>query len=331
MTGSRVRPSEWIAMMRLGLFFAVCGTLLCGCAAADTGRSVSTCPVESATDSILPFRDRYCSSHGPSDPPSFAGVTEGDETSLLKVLNMVYKNSRDHVAVLFYASWCPFSRAFRPSFSVLSSSYPTIPHFAIEESSVRPSILSKYGVHGFPTLFLLNSTVRVRYRGNRTLDSLHAFYHDITGMESASGEKISVTQVGHQLDHDKLDTVEQESCPFEWARSPEKLFKEETYLALATAFVLLRLLYFAFPTLLCFAQFTWRRHIQNVRLVSLLEHPRVSFNRMVQLFNSLKEPCKKRNLQEGAMNARAWASKSLATVSLGDASTSRSAVVTECH
>lgn len=43
------------------------------------------------------------------------------------------------------------------------------------------SILSKYGVHGFPTLFLLNSTMRVRYHGSRTFGSLVAFYSDVTG------------------------------------------------------------------------------------------------------------------------------------------------------
>lgn len=43
------------------------------------------------------------------------------------------------------------------------------------------SILSRYGVHGFPTLFLLNSTMRVRYHGARTINSLVAFYNDVTG------------------------------------------------------------------------------------------------------------------------------------------------------
>ena len=63
---------------------------------------------------------------------------QGDEVSLQKALNMVHKNNREYVAVLFYASWCPFSRIFRPVFSILSSLHPSIPHFAIEESSVRP-------------------------------------------------------------------------------------------------------------------------------------------------------------------------------------------------
>ena len=151
------------------------------------------------------------------------------------------------------------------------------------------------------------------------------------GIKTAFLDEGSVDKIGRASHHEKYDTPEQESCPFSWARSPENLLREETYLALATTFVLLRLFYFTFPTMLAFAQFTWRRHVQNMRLGSLLEHPRayLNLNRAIQLFNSLKEPCKKSNLQEGAMNARAWASKSLATVSIGDASTSRGAPVRE--
>lgn len=58
-------------------------------------------------------------------------------------------------------------------------------------------------------------------------------------------------------------------------------------------------------------------------LRGLLEHPLAFMNRVIQLFRSLKEPRKRSNLQEGAMNAKAWASKSLASVSFGDASASR--------
>lgn len=63
---------------------------------------------------------------------------KGDEVSLQRVLNMVHRNTHDYVAILFYASWCPFSAIFRPSFSILPSLYPSIPHFAIEESVIRP-------------------------------------------------------------------------------------------------------------------------------------------------------------------------------------------------
>ncbi|KDO80981.1 hypothetical protein CISIN_1g020846mg [Citrus sinensis] len=173
--------------------------------------------------------------------------------------------------------------------------------------------------------------MRVRYHGSRTLDSLVAFYSDVTGMNTASLDKISPDKVGKASNHEKHNNTEEESCPFSWARSPENLLQQETYLALATAFVLLRLVYIFLPTLLIFAQFTWRRLIRNLKLGSLLEHPRTYLNRAIQLFKTLNEPCKRSNLQEGALNARAWASKSLATVSIGDASSSRGACVNECH
>lgn len=63
---------------------------------------------------------------------------KGDEVSLQRALNIVHTKSHEYVAVLFYASWCPFSRIFRPRLSILSSLYPSIPHFAIEESTIRP-------------------------------------------------------------------------------------------------------------------------------------------------------------------------------------------------
>ncbi|EEF48513.1 5'-adenylylsulfate reductase-like 4 [Ricinus communis] len=316
---------------RIAMFFVliiILGSSISASAAVNPSWDLM-CPRESVLDSIFGFLDRSCVVLPTPNSPGFFGVTEGDEVSLQKALNLVHKNSQKHAAVLFYASWCPFSRSFRPSFSLLSSLYPSIAHFAIEESSVRPSILSKYGVHGFPTLFLLNSTMRERYQGSRTLGSLVAFYTDVTGIKTVSLNKESLDKIVRPSHHEKHENNEQENCPFSWARSPENLFRQETYLALATAFVLVRLVYLFFPTLLLFAQFAWRRHIQNLRLGSLLEHPRAYLNGVMQVFNSLKEPCRKRNLQEGAMNARAWASKSLATVSIGDASTSRGAPISE--
>ena len=74
----------------------------------------------------------------------YFAIVKGDEVSLQRALNIVHMNSHEYVAVLFYASWCPFSRTFRPSFSILSSLYPSIPHFAIEESAVRPRFVYHY-------------------------------------------------------------------------------------------------------------------------------------------------------------------------------------------
>ncbi|KAL6984142.1 5'-adenylylsulfate reductase-like 4 [Sarracenia purpurea var. burkii] len=288
--------------------------------------SSNVCPAKSVMDTVLGFQDLSCPITGDESVPSIhaVGVTEGDEVSLQRALSLVHKNSNDYVALLFYASWCPFSGTFRPTLSILSSLYPSIPHFAIEVSVIRPSILSKYGVHGFPTLFLVNSTMRMHYHGSRTLGSLVAFYNDVTGLKTAPLDGTYLERLGRTLVNEENNNNEQEeNCPFSWARSPENLLQQETYLALATAFVLLRLLYFVFPTLFTVAQLAWKNYILNVRFRSFLEYPLAYMNRAILLLNSLKEPGKRSNLQEGAMNAKAWASKSLVSVSFGDASTSR--------
>ncbi|XP_019058499.1 PREDICTED: 5'-adenylylsulfate reductase-like 4 isoform X2 [Tarenaya hassleriana] len=227
--------------------------------------------------------------------------SQGNERCLQIMLDMIHKRECKYVAVLFFASWCPFSRSFRPTFSIISSLYSSIPHFAIEESSVGSSVLSKYGVHGFPTLFIMNSTMRVRYQGpSRSLSSLVAFYRDVTG-EGFKFKPMELSSI------EKLDEASVEENRL------VNLLRQETCLALATVFVLLRLLHSVFPT---------RLFAQNMSLDSLLEHTVVYLSRVVQLCIRLKEPRKRRNLQEGAMNAGAWASKSLATVSIGDSSSS---------
>ncbi|XAR62150.1 hypothetical protein NMG60_11016788 [Bertholletia excelsa] len=162
----------------------------------------------------------------------------------------------------------------------------------------------------------------MHYHGSRTVGSLVAFYDDVTGLKTGPLDGASLERIAHSLNHEK-DNSAPETCPFSWARSPENLLGQETYLALATAFVLLRLLYLIFPTLLVCTQLFWRRYIENTRLRSLWEHPLAYLNRAIQLFYFPKEPCKRSNLQEGAMNAKAWASKSLASVSFGEASSSR--------
>ncbi|KAF5958795.1 hypothetical protein HYC85_006020 [Camellia sinensis] len=192
--------------------------------------------------------------------------------------------------------------------------------------------------------------MRVCYHGSQTLGSLVSFYDDVTvfcslhylyqiteeisqaisnenkvtflGLKTESLNGTYLERTGQSSDDGKNNHPEQESCPFSWARSPENLLQQETYLALATVFVLLRLLYFLLPTLSACTRLVWRLYIPNMKLKSLWEHPPAYLNRAIQLFNSLKEPWKRSNLQEGAMNAKAWASKSLASVSFWDANTS---------
>ncbi|XP_076947898.1 5'-adenylylsulfate reductase-like 4 [Bidens hawaiensis] len=250
-------------------------------------------------------------------------VIEGDESSLQKALNTIHKNTQSYVVILFYASWCPFSITFRPKLSIMASLYPSISHFAFEESVIRPSILSKYGVHGFPTLFVLNSTMHARYHGSRTIGSLMTFYTNVTGILR---ESINGTSLGETIyEHDNQNMKGPDRCPFSWARSPENMLQHETYLTLATIFVVLRLLYWRYPYIMARARVSWTRRIPDIRFKSLWEHPLSYMKRAIQLFTSLTEPCKRSNLR-GPMNAKAkavWDSKSLASVSFGKASTSR--------
>ncbi|OAY70263.1 5'-adenylylsulfate reductase-like 3 [Ananas comosus] len=242
-----------------------------------------------------------------------------------RAVNLVHWNREIMWPVLFYASWCPFSKICMPNFQSLSLLFPSIRHFAFEESVIRPSILSRYGVHGFPTLFLLNSTMRVRYHGARTINSLVAFYNDVTGINPALSHSMPVERIEDLLTGDEVkEDIVQENCPFSWARSPEKLLQQDTYLALAICFVLLRVLYFLLPKLKTALKRIWRRHTRFASLMNLGHYFEARMEQAKQVFGRLN-PCKRSNLRNGAMNATkwAWASKSLASVSIGEPSSGR--------
>lgn len=209
------------------------------------------CPRPPAAAAILRQASDSCPA---ADSPGLRGhhvsVVEGDDGVLQKAVTLVLQNREDFVAVLFYASWCPFSKIFRTDFQKLSSFFPTIAHFSFEESRIRPRMLSRYGVRAFPTLFLVNSTVRVRYHGSRTMNSLAMFYKDVAGMNPVSLNAISLKRM-----QDTVNIIEnakktgQEDSLFLWARSPDRLLHQDTCLALASSFVILRLLYFLLPKL----------------------------------------------------------------------------------
>ncbi|XP_013749255.2 5'-adenylylsulfate reductase-like 4 [Brassica napus] len=249
---------KWIFLLLLVIVFGKL-TFVAFCARVPicTPRSVKDYYTFELRDPTCPLSDEL------HERLHFVVVTEGDERWLQTALDMIHKNKCNYVALLFYASWCPFSISFRPSFHVISSLYSSIPHFAIKESSVKPSTLSKYGVHGFPTLLLVNSTMRARYRGTRMLDSLVAFYTDVTGIETLDKTSIEKSVPVPHLGNE--DNTEPENCPFTWARSPENMIRQETCLALAVAFILLRLLYLVYPALVVLMKYTWRRIAHNLR------------------------------------------------------------------
>lgn len=162
-------------------------------------------------------------------------------------------------------------------------------------------------------MFVLNSTMRVRYHGSRSLSSLVNFYTDVTGMKlpfesltinlwckrvfgcnncciitGVEAESVDNTSKLDTFVHEKgNNSSEPEICPFVWAKSPENLLRQETYLALATLFVVFRSLYLSYPFIITSAQYARRTQFLNIRVRSLWEHPFGYLNRAILLFSSL--------------------------------------------
>ncbi|KAL8262929.1 hypothetical protein R6Q59_024278 [Mikania micrantha] len=101
--------------------------------------------------------------------------------SLEKVLSSNQMNM--YVAILFYASWCPFSRSLQSNFDALSSMFPQIKHVTVEQSSVPPIVFSKHGIHSVPSILLVNRTTRMRFHGPKDLHSVLHFYQKATGLQ----------------------------------------------------------------------------------------------------------------------------------------------------
>ncbi|KAL5220818.1 hypothetical protein ABZP36_025531 [Zizania latifolia] len=233
---------------------------------AAAGQGV--CPNPPAAAAVLRQASTSCPAAGSPGPrrAHHVGVVEGDDVVLQKAVTLVLQNREDFVAILFYASWCPFSKIFRTDFQKLSSFFPTIAHFSFEESRIKPRMLSRYGVRAYPTLFLVNSTVRVRYHGSRTMNSLAMFYKDVTGMNPVSLDAISLERMEEEANIiENNEKTEQEYSLFLFARSPDRLLHQDTCLALASSFVLLRLLCFLLPKINACVKQAWRMQLHELK------------------------------------------------------------------
>jgi thiol-disulfide isomerase/thioredoxin len=52
--------------------------------------------------------------------------------------SLASKRRNEYSSVLFYASWCPFSRSVLPTYETLNSMFPQIEHVMVEKSSAMP-------------------------------------------------------------------------------------------------------------------------------------------------------------------------------------------------
>ncbi|TKY62901.1 5'-adenylylsulfate reductase 5 [Spatholobus suberectus] len=221
-----------------------------------------------------------------------------------------------YVSILFYASWCPFSRKMLPEFEILSSMFPQVEHVALEQSSALPSLYSKYGIHSLPAILLVNQTSRVRYHGPNNLSSLVEFYERNTGLEAR--DKVVFAQLSNLMS-DEHSTMK--------GFSLKEMSSREPYLALSILFLCLRTILFVFPAIVSRLQAFWTSFVPHLNLqVFGLVMERVLIVIDVKRIWTKLRLCKTRNFHERARSARVrarsarvWAS-SLASVSLGDSS-----------
>ncbi|KAE8649373.1 5'-adenylylsulfate reductase-like 5 [Cucumis sativus] len=270
----------------------------------------SICPKES--DFFLyGVRSQCPFSAVPSSPLQVDGdYIDGTLTSYKKI---------GYTSVFFYASWCPFSLHLRHTFETLSFLFPQMEHLVVEQSSTLPNVLSKYGVHSFPSILLVNGTSRVRYRGRKNILSLVRFYNRITGLKPIpyynNAELVTIESVGRP--------VIQLAKP----SSPNNILKSDPLLAFSFVFVCLRVAMFKLPHVLHQLNNLCRSCVPHLNL-EIFGETRQLMGRILQMLDIRRAWAKLRlyktkNIHKGARNARVWAS-SLASVSLGESSSSRS-------
>ncbi|CAL4944977.1 unnamed protein product [Urochloa decumbens] len=289
---------------------AVAVALVAGAAAAASpgaGQVAGTCarrdapPFLDAIGSRCPFVRIE-----PSPPLEVSGEAIDTELNL--------RRRGASYSILFYAAWCPFSSKFRPIFEALSTMYPQIHHFAVEESSATP----RYGIRGFPAILLVNETTMVRYRGSKDLSSLVDFYKETTGLDPIA----------------YLDIVQQESAGslrfiMLWDRSLREMAKDEPFLLLAILFIILKVAAYFIPAVVSHLRAFLVVRVRNLNL-GIRRGSNQLLDRVLnvldvrRLWSKLRLSNKATDLRKGASNARAWAS-SFTSVSLGEPSSSRQA------
>ncbi|KAF2538432.1 hypothetical protein F2Q68_00022493 [Brassica cretica] len=213
-----------------------------------------------------------------------------------------------YTSILFYASRCPFSRAVRPKFDVLSSMFPHIRHLVVEQSQALPS----YGIHSLPSILMVNQTFRIRYHGQKDLASLIQFYQHTTGLKLVQ-----------YVDEGEPTSFDTDGNLITWLHngsSIKEIAERDPYLVLALMFLSLKLAILIFPIMGARLQTLWASYAPHLSLGILGETSQL-FGRAMHMIDVRRlwiklRLAKTRNFQERAKNA-------LASVSLGK-STSQS-------
>lgn len=228
------------------------------------------------------------------------------------------KSGNTYTAVLFYASWCPFSQDAHSTFEVLGSMYPQIDHLAVEQSSTMPSLFSRYGIHSLPAIIIVSQKSRTYFHGSKDLDSLVKFYKKTTGHEPV--QYIAVDQSGNSGSGRKSVVLSR------YGLSAKETLTREPYLFFSVLFLSLRVMLYACPKFLFHSRNLWvsfRPHLnleifgETSQILGQIFHM-IDFKRVwakIRLHNH-------RNFHRGAGNARVLAS-SLASARFDETSRSK--------
>ncbi|CAF2103393.1 BnaA05g37170D [Brassica napus] len=243
-----------------------------------------------------------------------------DGETLDRLMGLNY-DANGYMSVLFYASWCPFSRAVRPKFDMLSSMFPQIQHLAVEHSQALPSVFSRYGIHSLPSILIVNQTSKARYHGQKHLTSLIEFYEESTGLKPV--QYVAEAEPTTSLDATNGNLIT-------WLRkgtSISEIFRQDPFLVLSLLYICLQMAILVFPIAESRMKALWASYVSNLNLERFGEISQL-FSRALHMVDVRRlwlklRLVKTRNFHERAMNAQAWAS-SLASVSLGQTSSDQS-------
>ncbi|KAE8687323.1 5'-adenylylsulfate reductase-like 5 [Hibiscus syriacus] len=229
------------------------------------------------------------------------------------------KQQNGYTSVLFYASWCPFSRSLQPKFDILSFMFPQLEHLAVEQSLASPSIFSRYGIHSLPSILIVNRTSRAQYSGPKDLLLIAQFYEKTTGFEPV--QYVAEKEPNVSGDQDKYIIMSRNES------SAMEMVKQEPYLAFALLFLCLRVFLLVLPEVLSRLKAVWVSYAPQLNLEIFGETSQL-FVRALHMVDVRRvwaklRLCKTCNFQQGAKSAHVWAS-SLASVSLGEYSSARS-------
>ncbi|RID71080.1 hypothetical protein BRARA_C03038 [Brassica rapa] len=295
--------------------------LLCVIAASCFPSRLASSPVDSSicNHEFELFRFDLASKCPPSLRPSPPIEVDGD--SLDRLMALSHGDGDAYMAVLFYASSCPFSRGVRTKFDMLSLMFPQIQHFAIEHSQALPSVFSRYGIHSLPSILMVNQTSKARYHGRKDLTSLIEFYEESTGLKP-------VQYVAEGEPATSLDAADGNLIT--WLRngtSISEIFKRDPFLVLSLLVICLQMAILVFPIAESRMKALWASYAPNLNLERFGEVSQV-FSRALHMVDVRRlwlklRLVKTRSFHERAKNAQAWAS-SLASVSLGQTSSDQS-------